>query len=255
MDEKGITIPVERIKQSILLIRGQKVMLDRDLAKLYEVETRVLNQAVGRNIKRFPEDFMFALTRDEIMRISQIVTSSDIKYAKRVHAFTEQGVAMLSSVLRSERAVEVNIAIMRAFVQLREMLASNVELSSKLKQMEKKYDEQFKIVFEAIRQLMAPPETKKKKIGFTVKEKQKAYGKSMPTKALDEFSLTPQAFRIWINIPGNIQLKILNNVWCRTCSDTTGIGSVSGKIEKGMLILKGICTRCSNPVARVIENE
>ena len=143
MDEKGVSIPVERIKQSIVLIRGLKVMLDRDLANLYEVETRVLNQAVGRNIKRFPEDFMFALTRDEIMRISQIVTSSDIKYAKRVHAFTEQGVAMLSSVLRSERAVEVNIAIMRAFVQLRKMLASNVELSSKLKQMEKKYDEQF----------------------------------------------------------------------------------------------------------------
>ena len=177
MSEKGITIPVERIKQSIVLIRGQKVMLDRDLANLYEVETRVLNQAVGRNIKRFPEDFMFALTRDEIMRISQIVTSSDIKYAKRVHAFTEQGVAMLSSVLRSERAVEVNIAIMRAFVQLREMLASNVELSRKLKQMEKKYDEQFKIVFEAIRQLMASPETKKKKIGFTVKEKLSKYGK------------------------------------------------------------------------------
>ena len=176
MDEKRITIPVDRIKQSIVLIRGQKVMLDRDLANLYKVETRVLNQAVGRNIKRFPEDFMFALTRDEIMRISQIVTSSDIKYAKRVHAFTEQSVAMLSSVLRSDRAIEVNIAIMRAFVQLREMLASNVELSRKLKQMEKKYDEQFKIVFEAIRQLMAPTETKKKKIGFTVKEKQKAYG-------------------------------------------------------------------------------
>ena len=133
MDEKGIMIPVERIKQSIVLIRGQKVMLDRDLAKLYEVETRVLNQAVRRNIKRFPEDFMFALTRDEIMRISQIVTSSDIKYAKRVHAFTEQGVAMLSSVLKSERAIEVNIAIMRAFVQLREMLASNVGLARKLK--------------------------------------------------------------------------------------------------------------------------
>lgn len=249
------TVPIERIKQSIVLIRGQKVMLDRDLADLYEVETRVLNQAVGRNIKRFPEDFMFALTRDEIMRISQIVTSSDIKYAKRVHAFTEQGVAMLSSVLRSERAVEVNIAIMRAFVQLREMLASNVELSCKLKQMEKKYDKQFKIVFEAIRQLMAPPETNKKKIGFTVKEKQKAYGKSIQKKALAEFSLTPQAFRIWINIPGDIQIKILNDVWCRTCSDTTGIGSVNGKIEKGMLILKGICTRCGNPVARVIENK
>ena len=96
MDEKGILIPVERIKQSIVLIRGQKVMMDRDLAKIYEVETRVLNQAVGRNIKRFPEDFMFVLTRDEVMRISQIVTSSDIKYAKQVHAFTEQGVAMFT---------------------------------------------------------------------------------------------------------------------------------------------------------------
>jgi len=177
MDEKGIMIPVERIKQSIVLIRGQKVMLDRDLANLYEVETRVLNQAVRRNIKRFPEDFMFALTRDEIMRISQIVTSSDIKYAKRVHAFTEQGVAMLSSVLKSERAIEVNIAIMRAFVQLREMLASNVGLARKLKQMEKKYDEHFKIVFEAIRQLMTPPAKPRKKIGFEVKEKQAAYGR------------------------------------------------------------------------------
>jgi len=177
MDEKGITIPVDKIKQSIVLIRGQKVMLDRDLANLYEVETRVLNQAVGRNIKRFPEDFMFALTRDEIMRISQIVTSSDIKYAKRVHAFTEQGVAMLSSVLRSGRAIEVNIAIMRAFVQLREMLASNAELARKLKQMEKKYDEQFKIVFEAIHQLMTPPAKPRKKIGFEVKEKQAAYGR------------------------------------------------------------------------------
>ena len=116
-------------------------------------------------------------SNDEIMRISQIVTSSDIKYAKRVHAFTEQGVAMLSSVLRSERAIEVNIAIMRAFVQLREMLASNVELARKLKQMEKKYDEQFKIVFEAIRQLMTPPAKPRKKIGFIVKEKQAAYGR------------------------------------------------------------------------------
>ncbi len=177
MDKKGIVIPVERIKQSIVLIRGQKVMLDRDLANLYEVETRVLNQAVGRNIKRFPEDFMFALTRDEIMRISQIVTSSDIKYAKRVHAFTEQGVAMLSSVLRSERAIEVNIAIMRAFVQLREMLASNAELARKLKQMDKKYDEQFKIVFEATRQLMTPPAKPRKKIGFEVKEKGATYGR------------------------------------------------------------------------------
>ena len=151
-------------------------MLDADLAVLYEVPTKALNQAVKRNERRFPSDFMFALTRDEIMRISQIVTSSDIKYAKRVHAFTEQGVAMLSSVLRSERAIEVNIAIMRAFVQLREMLASNAKLARKLKQMDKKYDEQFKIVFEAIRQLMTPPEKPRKKIGFEVKEKGATYG-------------------------------------------------------------------------------
>ena len=170
-------ISIEAVANKIFSIRDVKVMLDRNLAELYGVETRVLNQAVRRNIKRFPEDFMFALTRDEIMRISQIVTSSDIKYAKRVHAFTEQGVAMLSSVLRSGRAIEVNIAIMRAFVQLREMLASNVELARKLKQMEKKYDEQFKIVFEAIRQLMTPPEKPRKKIGFVVKEKKAAYGK------------------------------------------------------------------------------
>ena len=120
---------------------------------------------------------------------------------------------------------------MRAFGRLRQLVATHTDLSREMTALEQKYDEQFKVVFDAIRALMAPPETKKKKIGFTVKEKQKAYGKSLPTKALDEFSLTPQAFRIWINIPGDIQMKILNNVWCRTCSDTTGIGSVSGKVE------------------------
>jgi hypothetical protein len=107
-------VPVEMIVSKILFLRNEKVLLDRDLAKLYGVETRVLNQAVSRNIRRFPPDFMFTLTRDEIMRISQIVTSSEIKYAKRVRAFTERGVAMLSSVLNSPRAIEVNIAIMRA---------------------------------------------------------------------------------------------------------------------------------------------
>jgi len=112
MASKELPIPTEKIEKSILLIRGQKVLLDRDLAALYGVETRVLNQAVRRNIKRFPKDFMFVLTRDEIIRISQTVTSSEIKYSKRVHAFTEQDVAMLSSVLKSERAIEVNITIM-----------------------------------------------------------------------------------------------------------------------------------------------
>jgi len=108
MTQKNVGIRVEQIEERIFLIRGQKVMLDRDLASLYGVETRIMNQAVRRNIKRFPDDFMFELTREEIMRISQSVTSSKIKYSKRVHAFTEQGVAMLSSVLNSDRAIEVN---------------------------------------------------------------------------------------------------------------------------------------------------
>ena len=122
-------IPVEKITNKILFLRNEKVMLDRDLAKLYGVQTRVLNQAVSRNIKRFPPDFMFELTRDEIMKISQIVTSSEIKYSKRVRGFTEQGVAMLSSVLKSHRAVEVNIAIMRAFVHMRKMIVSHKKLA------------------------------------------------------------------------------------------------------------------------------
>lgn len=131
------------------------------------VETRVLNQAVKRNIKRFPEDFMFALTRDEIMNLSQIVISSKIKHTPNVFAFTEQGVAMLSCVLKSDRAVQVNIEIMRTFVKLREMLASNAQLARKLKALEKKYDEQFKVVFKAIYSLMDLSDKKKsRKIGF-----------------------------------------------------------------------------------------
>lgn len=166
-------IPLETIERRILLIRGQKVMLDRDLAQLYGVETRVLNQAIRRNIDRFPADFMFTLTRDEILRISQIVISSShetIKFSKNVMAFTEQGVAMLSSVLNSKSAVQVNIAIMRAFVKLREMIASNKELAKRLDKLEKKYDAQFKVVFDAIRELMTPPEPKRRKIGFWQEE-------------------------------------------------------------------------------------
>ncbi|MGA3084920.1 MAG: ORF6N domain-containing protein [Thermodesulfobacteriota bacterium] len=146
-------VPVEVIEKKIFLIRGQKVMLDRDLADLYNVETRILNQAVQRNIKRFPEDFMFSLTREEIMRISQIVISSDIKFSKQVRAFTEQGVAMLSGILNSDRAIEVNIQIMRAFVKLREMIASHKDLARRSDDLEKKYDAQFKVVFDALRQL------------------------------------------------------------------------------------------------------
>ena len=183
MAKQKSIVPVERIEKAIIFIRGEKVLLDRDLALLYGVETRVLNQAVRRNIKRFPIDFMFELTRDEIMRISQTVTSSRIKYSKRVHAFTEQGVAMLSTVLNSERAIEVNIAIMRAFVKLRQMILSNEKLRRKIEEMEKKYDEQFKIVFEAIAELMTPPERPRKKIGFDIKEPSAKYGRSRRQKA------------------------------------------------------------------------
>jgi hypothetical protein len=167
MPSKTLPIPIERIEKAILLVRGQKVMFDRDLASLYGVETRALNQAVNRNIKRFPSDFMLELSREEIMRISQTVISSEIKYSKRVHAFTEQGVAMLSSVLKSERAIEVNIAIMRVFVRLREMMATHKELAFKLIELEERlegHDEQIQSIFEAIRQLMTPPERERKKI-------------------------------------------------------------------------------------------
>ena len=178
MEEKGL-VPQELIESKIFLIRGKKVILDRDLALLYGVETRVLNQAVQRNIKRFPADFMFILNREEILRISQIVISSEIKFSKQVRAFTEQGVAMLSGILNSDRAIEVNIAIMRAFVKLREMVTSNKDLARRLDELEKKYDEQFRIVFEAIRQLMAPPVKQKRKIGFDLKEKRVRYGRKV----------------------------------------------------------------------------
>ncbi|HBB86717.1 MAG TPA: DNA-binding protein [Blastocatellia bacterium] len=159
-------ISVERIEKSIYLIRGERVMLDRDLAALYGVETRVLNQSISRNRERFPSDFMFELTRAEILGISQFVTSSNLKFSKKVTAFSEQGVAMLSSVLRSKQAIAVNVEIMRTFVRLRRMLASNAELATKLEELEKKYDRQFRVVFDAIRQLMTPPEPRRKEIGF-----------------------------------------------------------------------------------------
>ena len=162
-------IPIERIEKAIYLIRGEKVMLDRDLSLLYEVETKMLNRAVKRNLRRFPPDFMFQLTADEadVLRY-QIGTSKRGRGGRRYlpYVFTEQGVAMLSSVLNSERAVLVNVEIMRAFVKLRQMLASNAELSRRLDELESKYDRQFKIVFDAIRQLMSPPVRDRKKIGF-----------------------------------------------------------------------------------------
>ena len=162
-------VPAERIEQLILFIRGEKVMRDSDLAALYQVETRTLVQAVRRNFSRFPADFMFQLSKEafEALR-SQIVISNKGRGGRRYlpYVFTEQGVAMLSSILNSERAVQVNIAIMRAFVKLRKILASNKNLACKLEELEKKYDSQFKVVFDAIRQLMAPPHPKPRKIGF-----------------------------------------------------------------------------------------
>jgi hypothetical protein len=174
MENNNALIPLERIGSAIRLVRGQKVLLGNDLARLYGVETRVLNQAVKRNAERFPEDFMFQLSPAEaeawLRSRSQFVIlkrGENLKY--RPYAFTEQGVAMLSSVLHSDRAVRVNIEIMRAFVQLRQMLSSNAALARKLEALEKKYDAQFKVVFDAIRQLMSPPEPKRREIGFHVK--------------------------------------------------------------------------------------
>ncbi len=180
-------VSVELIASKIYLIRGIKVLLDRDLAELYGVETRSLIQAVKRNIERFPSDFMLQLTKEEFDSLRSQIVISKGKGGRRYlpYVFSEQGVAMLSSVLKSKRAIEVNVAIMRAFVKLRETLATHKELSRKLSDLERKmgdHDEQIQAIFEAIRQLMAPPDTQTKKIGFTVKEKQKAYGKKAKRK-------------------------------------------------------------------------
>jgi len=163
-------ISIEKIEKAIYFIRGEKVMLDRDLASLYEVSTGALNQAVRRNRDRFPVDFMFQLTSAEVaeLNLSQIVIGSEKHRDPRLrpYAFTEQGVAMLSSVLRSKRAIIVNIEIMRAFVKLRQLLVSNTEFARRLDKLESKYDKQFKIVFAAIRHLMAKPSKDRKEIGF-----------------------------------------------------------------------------------------
>jgi hypothetical protein len=175
MKTDPIALQAER---RILLIRKQRVMLSDDLALLYGVETKALNRAVKRNIERFPDDFMFQLTSQEWADLKcQIGTSSWGGSRIPPYAFTEQGVAMLSSVLRSPRAVEVNIAIMRAFLRLREMLLSNADLARKLADLERKYDSQFKAVFDAIRELMAPPppEPPRAEIGFHVKEEAITY--------------------------------------------------------------------------------
>ena len=186
-------LPSERIERSILLIRGHKVMLDADLAVLYGVSVGRLNEAVKRNRDRFPDDFMFQLSAAEFHNLkvqigdpnlkSQIAISSSDWGGRRhpPYAFTEQGVAMLSGVLRSKRAAKVNIEIMRAFVRLRQLLSTHRELTQKLAELERRigiHDEQIQMVFEAIRQLMTPPEPNKRKIGFLVKERAARYGRT-----------------------------------------------------------------------------
>ena len=176
-------LELTKVERRIFLVRGQKVILDADLGMLYGVTTKALNQAVKRNSDRFPLDFMFQLTKKETESLifqsgrsnrplrSQFVTSNQRGGRRyRPYAFTEQGVAMLSSVLNSGRAVQVNIAIMRTFVRLREMLLSNADLARKLADLESKYDAQFKVVFDAIRELMLPPDPPRRRIGFSSSE-------------------------------------------------------------------------------------
>lgn len=184
MSPKHELVTREQIENSILLIRGLKVMLDSDLAGLYGVNVKRLNEQVRRNLKRFPSDFMIRLNREEFGALrSHFATLKQGRGEHRKYfpyAFTEQGVAMLSSVLNSERAIEVNIEIMRAFTRLRQLLSAHKELAQKLADLERKiggHDEQIQIIFEAIRQLMTPPEPKRRKIGFLVSERAARYGR------------------------------------------------------------------------------
>ncbi len=167
MEQVQALVPMEVVESIILVLRGEKVILDRDIARLYAVETKVLVRAVKRNLERFPEDFMFQLTEEETRNLRfQYGTSSWGGSRYRPYAFTEQGVAMLSGVLRSERAVQVNVEIMRTFVRLRRMAASREDLARKIEALEERYDDQFRIVFDALRELMATPEPPERPIGF-----------------------------------------------------------------------------------------
>lgn len=182
--KKTAIIPLERIQRAIYLVRGEKVMIDRDLAALYGVTTGHFNRAVKRNLARFPQDFMFQLTPEESENLRCQIGISSFSYGGRrylPYAFTEQGVAMLSSVLRSERAVQANVAIIRAFVQLRRVLAGHSELARKLSELESRiesHDEAIQSLFEAIRQLMEPPpppDSPPKEIGFHMREQAPPY--------------------------------------------------------------------------------
>lgn len=177
-----LTVPIERITQAIVVLRGHKVLLDANLAELYGVETRVLLQAVKRNLRRFPDDFMLQLSTDEWASLrSQFVILKTGRGTHRKYlpyAFTGQGVAMLSSALNSERAIAVNIEIMRAFVRMRELLASNKELAQQFKKLERKvssHDEAIVGILKTIRQLMNPPESGKRSIGFVELQEKKKY--------------------------------------------------------------------------------
>jgi hypothetical protein len=167
---RSVALIEDKIARSIHIVRGTKVMLDYELAKLYGVETKVLMQSVKRNIRRFPGDFMFSITAQEVINLrSQIVTSSWGGARKPTCAFTEQGVAMLSSVLHSARAIQVNVQIMRTFTKLRQLMETHADLRKKIEDMEKKYDAQFSIVFKAIKRLLSSPKEKQKpRIGFHV---------------------------------------------------------------------------------------
>ncbi len=168
--QRNSPVPPDRIDHCILLIRGTKVLLDADLAELYGVETKALTRAVRRNMDRFPGDFMFRLDKEEFDDLRRHFGTSSQWGGRRFapYAFTEQGVAMLSSVLRSSRAIAVNIEIMRAFVRLRQLLATHADLARKLDALERNYDAQFRVVFDAIRELMTPPTGPRKRIGFRV---------------------------------------------------------------------------------------
>ena len=169
-------VPMVVVERKILLTRGQKVILDVDLAELYGVSTKVFNQAVKRNISRFPKDFMFQLTAEETLTIrSQFVTASKRNIRYLPYAFTEHGIIMAASVLNSQRAIDASVYVVRAFIKLREMIATHKELSHKLAELEKKYDGQFQIVFEAIRQIITAEEKPKRKIGFIAKESRAKY--------------------------------------------------------------------------------
>jgi hypothetical protein len=176
----SLPAPTERIEKRILLVRGHKVMLDADLAALYGVSTRVLNQAVKRNRERFPEDFMFRLTAAEK---AEVITTCDhlrpLRFSPSLpHAFTEHGAIMLASLLNTRIAVQASVQVVRAFVRLREILATHKDLARKLEELEQKYDAQFKVVFDAIRQLMAPPENVRQSIGFRAEEARPGYGRA-----------------------------------------------------------------------------